>query len=89
LWGVGAYEPLYGPHAEGAIAVRHPHGEELAVRLVGGICRAAGATGLVAMRFALLPAQLALAELLAAELPGAARGPGHLTVPLSCCGVSG
>jgi hypothetical protein len=89
LWGVGAYERLYGPHAEGAIAVRHPHGDELALRLVDGVCRAAAGAGLVGVRFALLPAQLALAELLAAELPAAALGPGQLTVPLEGVGVSG
>ena len=87
--GVSAYEPLYGRHAEGAIALRQRHGQDLAPQLLDAVCRTAAGAGFVAIRFALLSGQLERAELLAAEVPAAELRRDHFVVDLTRSPESG
>lgn len=67
LLGVGAFEPLFGPHAEGVIALAPDGSEALVPYLVDELLRCATASGLTVVRFMLAhPAQRRTAEHLAA-----------------------
>ena len=70
--GAAAYEELFGPHAEGVVAVRDVEDHAGALRLLDRMLDGARAEGIVLVRFVLEAAQLPLAATVAATLPGAA-----------------
>lgn len=49
--GVGAFEPLFGPHAEGVIALAPDGSEALVPYLVDELVQRAGRSGLTVVRF--------------------------------------
>jgi hypothetical protein len=81
LAGIAAYEPLFGRHAEGVVALADGVEPQVAEGLFHDLLARTTAEGLVLIHFVLLPAQAALATMLAATVTGATIGP-ELTVPL-------
>lgn len=82
LDGVAAWEPLFGRHGEGVVALRDTSRVTAAADLFRDLLTRAAADGIVLVRFVLLPGQDTLAFTLAADVPGASVGE-DLTVRLA------
>ncbi len=71
LDGVAAWEPLYGRHVEGVVALRDVACRPAATRLLHELLERAAADDIVLVRFVLLPGQADWAAELSEQLEGA------------------
>lgn len=74
LDGVAAWEPLFGRHGEGVVALRDTSRLTTATQLFRDLLSRAADDGIVLVRFVLLPGQDTLATALATQVPGASVG---------------